>query len=196
MDECLSLDAHVSVICRSTHSHHRNIEKVRNLIATDAAAQIIHVLTSSRLDFCNSILYNLPNNKIVRLQRIYNQTARILTRSSQRNHITPVLRALHWLRINDRINFKILILTHKAFNGSAPEYLCDLITKQNVSVHTRRAEDCYILSLPPISKSCANSFFERSFMYAALTLRNKISQDMKLLDFVRFKGSIKTENCT
>ena len=46
------------------------------------------------------------------------------------------------------------------------EYLCDLITKQR-SVRTRRAKDCYLLSVPPISKSCANSFCERSFMYAA-----------------------------
>ena len=85
-----------------------------------------------------------------------------MTRSPRRNHITPVLRDLHWLRSNDRIIFKILILTHNAFNGSAPEYLCELITKQSVSVRTRRAEDCYVFSVPPISKSCANSFFERS----------------------------------
>ena len=72
-----------------------------------------------------------------------------MTRSPRRNHITPVLRDLHWLHINDRIIFKILILTHNGINGSAPECLCDLITKQNVSVRTRRVEDCYLLSVPP-----------------------------------------------
>ena len=193
-DEYLSLDAHISAVCKSTHFHLRNIGRVRNLITTDAAAQLIHALISSRLDLCNSILYNLPNNKIERLQRIQNQAARILTRSLRRNHITPVLRELHWLRINDRIIFKILILTHKAFNGSAPEYLCELITKHNnVSVRTRRAEDCHLLNVPPISKSCANSFFERSFMYAAPTLWNNLSQDTRMLDFIQFKSRIKTE---
>ena len=111
-DEYLSLDAHISAICKSTYFRLRNIGKVRNLIRTEAAAQLIHALISSRLDFCNSILYNLPSNKIERLQRIQNQAARVLTRSPRRNHITPVLRELHWLRINDRIIFKILILTH------------------------------------------------------------------------------------
>ena len=193
-DECLSLDAHISAICKSTHFHLRNIGRVRNLITTDAAAQLIHALISSRLDFCNSILYNLPNNKIERLQRIQNQAARILTRSPRRNHITPVLRELHWLRINDRIIFKILILTHKAFSGSAPEYLCELITKHNnVPVRTRLAEDCYLLNVPPISKFCANSFFERSFMYAAPTLWNNLSQDTRMLDLIQFKSRIKTE---
>ena len=75
-----------------------------------------------------------------------NQAARTLTRSPWRNHITPVLRDLHWLRINNRITFKILILTHK------PEYLRDLITNQNVSARTRRAEDCHLLSVPSVSK--------------------------------------------
>ena len=118
-DNCLSLDAHISNICRSTHFHLRNIGRIRTLLTFDATAQLIHALITTRLDFCNSILYNLPNNKIERLQRIQNQAARMLTRSPRRNHITPVLRELHWLRISDRIIFKILILTHKAFHGVA-----------------------------------------------------------------------------
>ena len=56
-------------------------------------------------------LFNLPKNKIERLQRIHNQDARMLKRIPRRNHITPVLKDLHWLRINERIEFKILILT-------------------------------------------------------------------------------------
>ena len=64
----------------------------------------------------------------------------------RRNHITPVLRRLHWLRISDRIIFKILILTHKAFHGVAPVYLCELITNhEHATVRTRRAQDCFIL---------------------------------------------------
>ena len=66
-----------------------------------ATAQLIHALITTRLYFCNSILYNLPNNKIERLQRIQNQTARMLKRIPWRNHKTPVLRVLHWLNIHD-----------------------------------------------------------------------------------------------
>ena len=124
-DNSLSLDAHISNICRSTHFHLRNIGRIRTLLTFHATAQLIHALITTRLDFCNSILYNLPNNKIGTLQRIQNQAARMLTRSPRRNHITPVLRELHWLRISDRIIFKVLILTHKAFHGVAPVYLCE-----------------------------------------------------------------------
>ena len=62
-------------------------------------------LIATRLDLCNSILYNIPNNKIERLQRLQNQAARMLKRIPRPNHITPVLRELHWLKIHDIIIF-------------------------------------------------------------------------------------------
>ena len=119
----------------------------------------------------------------------------MLTRSPRRNHITPVLRELHWLRISDRIIFKILILTHKAFHGVAPVYLCELITKyEPATVRTRRAQDCFLLAIPHISKTCAVSFFELSFIYAALTLWNQLlSIDIRMLEFNQFKSRVKTE---
>ena len=62
----------------------------------------------------------------------------MLKRIPRRNHIPPpVLRELHWLRIHDRIFFFNLLLTHKAVNNTAPEYLCDLI-RLNVKITTIR----------------------------------------------------------
>ena len=100
-DQYLTFHDHISGICRSTHFHLRSFERIRNLLTFDATAQLIHALITTRLDFYNSILYNLPNNKIERLQRIQNLAARMLKRIPRRNHITPVLRELHWLKIND-----------------------------------------------------------------------------------------------
>ena len=94
----------------------------------------------------------------------------MLTRFPRRNHITPVLRELHWLRISDRIIFKILILTHKAFHGVAPVHLCELITKyEQATVRTRRAQDCFLLAIPPISNTCAASFLS-DHLYMLLQL--------------------------
>ena len=98
---------HISGICKSTHFHLRGIGRVQNLLTFYATAQLIHALITSRLDFCNSILYNLTNKQIERLQRIQNQAAHMLKRIPWRNHIIPVLRELHWLKIHDRIISKI-----------------------------------------------------------------------------------------
>ena len=105
LDQYLIFPDHISGICRSDHFHLRSIGRIRNILTFDVTAQPIHALMTTRLDFCNSILYNLPNNKIERLQRIQNQAARMLKRIPRRNHISPVLRELHWLNIHDRIIF-------------------------------------------------------------------------------------------
>ena len=119
----------------------------------------------------------------------------MLKRIPRRNHITPVLRELHWLRIHDRIIFKILLLTHKAVNKTASESLCDLIrfNIKSTTIRTRVSFDPCLLCVPPISKACANSFFDRSFMYAAPTLWNTLDLDIRLLPFDTFKKSVKTQ---
>ena len=103
LDQYLTLHDHISGICKYTHFHLRSIGIIRNLLTFDATALLIHVLITTRLDFCNSILYNLPNNNIERLQQIQNQAACMLKQIPQRIHITPVLRELHWLKIYDII---------------------------------------------------------------------------------------------
>ena len=76
-DQFLSFDDYISSVCRSTHFHLRNIGRIRHLLSQNVAAQLIHALISIRLDYCNSILYNLPKNSILRLQIIQNQAARV-----------------------------------------------------------------------------------------------------------------------
>ena len=63
-DQYLTFHDHIGGICKSTHFHLRGIRRIRNLLTFDATAQLIHALITSRLDFCNSILYNLPNKQI------------------------------------------------------------------------------------------------------------------------------------
>ena len=80
-------------------------------------------------------------------------------------------------------------MTHKAVNNTAPEYLCDLIrlNVKSTTIRTRASFDPCLLCVPPISKTCANSFFDRSFVYAAPTLWNDLDLDIRLLPFDTFK---------
>ena len=103
LDQTLSFDDHISTICQSAHFHIRNIGRIRNLLSFDACATLIHALIGSPLDYCNSLLYNIADAKVERLQKVQNQAARILTRSYRRDHITPVLKQLHWLNVRARI---------------------------------------------------------------------------------------------
>ena len=191
-DQFLNFDDHITAICRSTYFHIRNIGKIRNLLSYNACSTVIHALISCRLDYCNSLLYNVPTHKIDRLQRLQNQCARILTKSPRREHITPVLKSLHWLKIQDRITYKILMLTYKSYYNIAPTYLCELISRRESSVNTRLGADHHQLSMPPISKDCSNTFLERSFIYAAPCEWNKLNECIRTSTFDSFRKSVKT----
>ena len=190
----LSFDDYISSVCRSTHFHLRNIGRIRHLLSQNATAQLIHALISIRLDYCNSILYNLPKNSILRLQRIQNQAARILTKTPRRYHITEVLIDLHWLRIEGRIVYKLL--TFKAFiDRTSPPYLFELIEQQKSSTNTRTrlANDAFLLKLPPPSRNCSDTFFDHSFTYETPCEWNKLDKRVRRLsNFNMFKSEIKT----
>ncbi len=61
------------------------------------------------------------------LQMVQNAAASVLTRTRMYNHISPVMSTLHWLPFKHRIDFKILLITYKALNGLAPQYLSELL---------------------------------------------------------------------
>ena len=74
----------------------------------------------SRIDFCNSILYGLPDMQINKFQRIQNSAARLVTHAQKHDHITPILYELHWLPIKVRVQYKILSLTFLCLQGLGP----------------------------------------------------------------------------
>ena len=183
-DQFLCFDDYISGICRSTHFHLRNIGRIRSLLSYEATAQLFHALITTRIDYCNSLLHNLPKCSIARLQKIQKQ-ARILTRTTRCDHITKVLINLHWLKVEQRIIYKILILTYKSFvDLTAPLYLRELVKKKNKLANTRLADDSLLLVVPPISKGSSNTFLNDClFMLHLLSGTNWMVVLEKLLIF-------------
>ena len=73
LDQTLSFDDHISAICESAHFHVRNIGRIKKLLSFDACTTLVHALIGSRLDYCNSLRYNIADAKIERLQKVQNQ---------------------------------------------------------------------------------------------------------------------------
>ena len=121
------LQSHVKKVCSSAMSALRQIGKIRGYLDETNTKRLIHSLVTSRLDSCNTLLKELPSSEIDKIQRIQNTAARIVEGSSHRSPIAPLLQKLHWLPIEKRIKFKIILLTFKLLSGSAPSYLTDLI---------------------------------------------------------------------
>ena len=77
-----------------------------------------------------------------------NIPARILTLTPLSNHITPILKELHWLPVGKGMDYKIILLTFKTMQGAAPQYICELI-KPKSTPRTRRSSEANLLAIPP-----------------------------------------------
>ena len=127
MDNCFCMEQHVKKICSEANYHLRNISKIRKYLTQDCAQILIHAFISSKLDYCNSLLYGIPKYLVCRLQRVQNTAACIVTLTRTYDSITAIMFKPHWLPVHSRISFRLLLLVYKALNGKAPSYISSLL---------------------------------------------------------------------
>ena len=123
LDAELSMEQHVSAVVRSSFFHIRSLSKVRPYITYKAASSIAVCLILSKLDYCSSLLSGLLPKQIKRLQAVQNAAARTAmkckkNKNKKTDHITPILRQLHWLPIQKRIRHKILSATYRSVHDN------------------------------------------------------------------------------
>jgi hypothetical protein len=129
-DNSLSMEAHVTTVCRSIFMNIRNIRQICSFLDENAVKTLVHATITSRLDYCNSLLIGIPSSQLDRLQRAQNTAARLITHTKRFDHITPVLLELHWLPIRQRIWYKVALLVFKCLHDLAPPYLKSLIQQR------------------------------------------------------------------
>jgi hypothetical protein len=188
-DQVMDLQQHVNGICRSAYAQLRNIGQIRCYLTNNATRSLISGLVTSRLDYCNGLLYGLPKATINKMQRVQNAAARVMTRTSKYDHISPVLKELHWLPIEYRIKFKILTLTYKALNGQSPVYIKDTINIYNPG-RSLRSMDSISLVVP---KTKSVNYGNRQFKAAAACLWNQLPTDIRnARTLLTFRKALKT----
>ncbi|CAJ1053038.1 RNA-directed DNA polymerase from mobile element jockey [Xyrichtys novacula] len=188
-DQDLSFSSHIQQISRTAFFHLRNISKIRRILSQSDAEKLVHAFVTSRLDYCNSLLSGCSSKSLRTLQLVQNAAARVLTRTSRREHISPVLASLHWLPIKYRIEFKILLVTYKALNGQAPSYLDELVIPYFPS-RPLRSQSAGLLVVPNVSKSSVGG---RAFSYQAPLLWNHLPLEVRGADTLStFKSRLKT----
>ena len=102
------------------------IRHIRYLLTTDLAQTLVCSLILSRIDYCNAVLHGAPTYTIRKLQRMQYNAARIVLQAPRRSHATPLLNTPHWLPVQQRIDYKVALLTFKVRSTSTPSYLHDL----------------------------------------------------------------------
>ena len=174
-DSHLSFRDHISSLVKSCFFHIRDLRRIRPYLDTNTAALIATSLVQSKLDYCNSLFLNLPAYELDRLQLVQNTLARVVTKSPRHCHITPVLRSLHWLKIRERITYKVMSLTFNCLLTSQPSYLRKLISTQ--PPRPTRSSSCLTLTRPPITSR--SKIVSRSFSYEAPRLWNSLPAHLR-----------------
>ena len=105
MDSDLNFNCHIKSISSAAFYHLKNIARIKGIVSKPDLERLIHAFVSSRLDYCKTastvrgLLIGLSKRAVRQLQYIQNAAARVLTRTRKYDHISPVLRSLHWLPV-------------------------------------------------------------------------------------------------
>ena len=188
-DSNMSMNTFVSKITQSCHFHLKNIGKIRDILDIDTTHMLTHAFITSRLDYCNSLLTGIPKYMIQRLQNIQNKAARLVLRKGKDVPTKAVLKELHWLPIEERINFKIATQTYKCLNDSAPQYLSTLVNK-HVPARPLRSGSLNLLECPRTK----TTYEEKAFSVTAPKVWNNLQPKTRSSQTLTiFKRNLKTE---
>ena len=156
-------------------THIRNISRIRRYLTAAATEQVVYAFVTSRLDIGNALLYRMPLKQTQRLKKIHNWAARLIDGAMRYSHATPLLKKLHWLPIAVRVEFKILLLTHRALNGQAPDYNRHCVSRRQPVRSLRSSEHC-LLCVPRTRRHWG----DRAFSVAAPSLWNALPYHLTL----------------
>ena len=192
-DDQLNMRQHIANITRQSYFQLRQLRVVSRSLTKDALKMLLHAFVFSRLDYCNSLFYGLPDSSISKLQSVQNAAARLFGGLRKFDHVTPILRdQLHWLPIRQRIDFKIATLVYKSLNHLAPEYLLDMLHLASDDTGLCRNRSAANGQLIPVQWKTAN-FGKRNFYYSAPCVWNNIPVEIRQQrTLTAFKSKLKT----
>ncbi len=188
-DSHLTMEEQVNSVCKSCYYQIRVIRKIRPYLTKDACRTLVQALVTSRLDYANAMLAELPyTTLLVKLEKVQNSAARLISGTDVNEHITPILMELHWLPIPQRIKFKILLYVYKCLNSAAPDYLQELLDPYVVSDRLR-PRGVNLLRVPDANRV----YGKHTFSWAGSTYWNALPPRMREINsLTQFKRQLKT----
>ena len=146
LDSTLSMERDINMKCSTSYYHLRNIGRIKRSLNEEQRILLVHNLVFSNLDYCNSLLANVPGYNVKKLQRVINAATRMVYDVKKRAHITPFIKKAHFLPAKFRIKFKLCLLVYKTLNGMAPSYLEEMIILRLSNLRGNR--DAGLLKIP------------------------------------------------
>ena len=147
------MGSHIDNTTRSCYASLREIRSISSHLSIDARRILITALVLPKIDYGNSTLAGLPSCHLDRLQTLNNTAAKIIYNARKYDHVTPLLKDLNWLRIRQRIEYKISTIVHKSLHGHAPPYLCFAHVANVPGRQRLRSASRGLLTTPPVHRA-------------------------------------------
>ena len=177
LDADLSMQTHVSKTVSACFCVLRRIRSIRHSVTKPLLLTLVVSLVLSRLDYSSAALAGLPACQLNRLQSVFNAAARLICGARKYDHVTPLLRELHWLCSRERINFRLAVLAFRCLHGLAPPYFAIELTRV-AAVESRRrlrSADTQQLVVP---QTLHKTIGDRAFPVAAAHVWNSLPQSL------------------
>ena len=188
-DPQMKMNAHVSQPSCSLNFQIRNLCRIRRYLDHNTCNNAVRSLILSRLDYCSSLLNNTSKKNISRLQRIQNRCARLVLKKHRRTHSAPLLKELHWLPVDKRIQFRTLVHSFKSLHNLSPHYISCLLSTRDSSAYFLRSSTTICLQTPKTRTLTG----DRAFSSSAPRLWNNLPAMIRsTTNLVSFKKSLKT----
>ena len=188
LDENLSMKSHINKITSHCYFLLRNIKSIRSFLSQQQCELLVNATVTSRIDYTNALFFKLSNhNCLSKLTKLQNYASKVILQKGRRQGYPFNIRLdiLHWLSIEKRVAFKVLLLVFKCIHKQAPVLLSDLLSinstgRYSNSLNTR-------LFYP------STSFGQRAFVYYAPRLWNVLPDHIRRIEFLStFKSDLKT----
>ena len=163
-----------------------DVRHVRQFLIHNVFVVVANCLVSSRLAYCNSLFRSLSKLNPPKLQCIQNSAARIVSNISFYISITPVLKQLHWLTVEQCTVFQTPTLVYKFLHTGFSGYFAPYLSSYGISCSTRCSQSCgNFLVIPKLYPFVHKSVtkFGNSFAFVAPTVWNALCASPSLSSF-------------
>ena len=193
LDADATMSSHIAKTVSNCFSVLRQLRSIRRSVTRPVLQSLVVSLVLTRLDYGNATLAGLSSTLLDRLQSVLNAAARLIFSARKHDHISPLLNDLHWLRVPQRIEFKLAVLVYRCQHGTAPSYLADELCRvADMPARQRlRSASTAALDVPVTRRSTMG---DRSFSVAAVRVWNSLPAVVTSApSLLAFRRLLKTE---
>jgi hypothetical protein len=193
IDSDLSMSTHVSRTVSTCFASLRQLRSIRRSVTMSVLRSLVASLVLTKLDFGSATLSGLPAQQLNTLQSVLNAAARLVCSARKFDHITPLLSDLHWLRIPERIAYRLSVLVYRCQHGQAPTYLVNELQRVADIESRRRLRSASTATLNVPTTNCV-TIGDRAFPAAAARAWNGLPPTVTSAPSLPvFKKHLKTE---